>query len=301
MWKKCDGPRVEVLTKKLVDEWVGMTPCPDDRPLKKHRMDAHRQSLKEEKLRSPEWAYALCRGNMYRVNGKHTSNVLQSEWDSIKDKEICVVITGYDCDTLEDLADLYATFDNKVQTRTASEVYNVFKGSRSDLCEIPLKIVTLSIQGLSYNLWEEGASRHNAAEKAQLLMQYPSFAAFLYEIFGNRTGKAGYLTSVNHMYRMPVVAAMARTWFKRPEKAKLFWELVRDSSSPDNKAPDRVLAMWLLSHTVTAPTGNRTFKKGSLSTPKEMMTRCIHAWNAWIRQEVTSLRYSPENPIPKAV
>jgi hypothetical protein len=51
---------------------------------------------------------------------------------------------------------------------------------------------------------------------------------------------------------------------------------------------------------VSEPQRRKPNVKEAIAGRREMMAKCIHAWNAWRRDERTALKYFKDAPIPKA-
>lgn len=290
MWRQTEGPKVTKVTKTLATTWSEMKPCPHDRPLRQARVDSHRQSVREGTFRTCEWAWVKCLATQetYRINGKHTSHAFVAEWDTISKKPVSVIISGFEADTLEDVAKLYCTFDSKTAARTANDVYRIYAAAHPELADLPSRTVNLGISGLAYNLWMDNVASHTPEDRAELAIQHHQFIVWLQTMLGVTDNKC--------IRRGPTVAAMARTWFKSPEDSAEFWSKVRDASGPDRATPDRILNKYLERHAVRSGMGAQSAK--DQVHPREMFIKCLHAWNAWRRNESTALRYNPNNPVP---
>lgn len=107
-WKLISRPKTQKVTKALAKQFAEMDAAPHDRPLSERRLQVYTRLLNEGQFRPVAWTLATCRetGGTYRINGKHTS-VMLSNLEDIP--EFYVTIEEYSCDTLEDVARLYAT------------------------------------------------------------------------------------------------------------------------------------------------------------------------------------------------
>lgn len=288
MWKLIDKPKTQKVTKKLATEFAEMDPAPHDRPLSERRLNVYRKLLTDGAFRPVTWASALCveTGGVYRVNGKHTSVLLSS----LKElPEFYVVIEEYECDTLEDVAKLYATFDSKMQSRTTSDINASFAATVPELAEIGSRCVCLAVSGMSYHLGTYTTSQ--PAERAELMLEYTDFVVWLSEIFYYESEES----SGKHIRKQPVVAAMFGCWLKSKSAATDFWKAVRNETGPKPDCPDRKLASYLLRTTVNRGQGSRNSRHADI---REVYVKSIHAWNAWRKGEPTALRYMPEADIP---
>ena len=95
-----------------------MDGCPHDRPMNDRRIAYLDSALREGQWRPPHWATAYCKADKktYRVNGKHSSTVL-SLANGHFPKGTGIIFEHYECDTLEDMAKLYASFDRRESAR----------------------------------------------------------------------------------------------------------------------------------------------------------------------------------------
>lgn len=290
-WKMAEKPKTVKVTRALVDEFFNMTPAPGDRQLKDVRASRIRHLLMTGQYRTGEFASAHCleTGETYRVNGKHTSAVLAS-LNGDMPKEVWVIVERFVCDTLDDVARLYATFDARDSLRTTGDINRSFAGGHEELAHISSRIIYACATGLSYEKWEDGYTRVRPEDRAALLIENCAFVTWYHSLVPS------WNQSVAHVCRGAVVAAMVRTYFKSQRAATEFWELVRDGSGSNHKSADRILNKFLLTHAVSR--GTLTTKQDS--SRRAMYVKCLHAWNAWRKSVPTDLKYYPKAETPKA-
>ena len=276
-------------TAEEAKKYRDMTPCPGDRALNRNRVNKLRRQVAEGKFHGGEWAVCLCKqtGLWYRVNGKHTATVL-ADLDRVPDG-VTVTLKQFEADTLADLAILYSTYDTS--SRNNYDLNRAFQANHEVLAPLSPKIVNLSISGLSWHFYESMHATKNPQEKAELLYQHADFAVWANRFRDQR--------GCFHLLRVPVFAAMARTWLKDSKAADRFWDLVRYESGPVFTSPDRKLAAWLKS--IYLRVDRWTKAKQRPAEDKEIMVKCLHAWNAWRENRDTDLRYYRDKPIPGAV
>lgn len=300
-WKLIDRPKTVLVTKKLAKQFAEMEPAPHDRPLSERRLAVYANLLNQNKFRPVTWASAICEetGDVYRVNGKHTS-ILMAGLE--KTPEFYVTLEEYECPTLEDVAQLYATFDSAMQSRTARDIYLSFAGTVTELKDVSAKYIHVAVAGISYA--KMGADMYGAsqpAERAEMLLEYPQFVLWMAEIFaGAASNKEMGITTKSklkcaHMIRQPVVAAMFASWEKAKGDATKFWMAVRDESGPTNTSPDRKLSRFLLTIGMSER-ANRS--RAKVVGMREIYVKCLHAWNAWRKGETTNLNYYALAKIP---
>lgn len=294
-WELRGTPKTIKVTKKLATEWAELPTIQEDRPISERRLDVYRRALKEGTFRPVTWAKAYCQetDQEYRVNGKHTSRLLSSV--DLKDYgDQYVVIEEYDCETIEDVAKLYATFDSRVQLRTASDINRSFAASIPELADVKTKVINVCVGGLAMAANPSQPTIGTAAEKAERLFDHSEFVLFVSGLLG------GERVSTRHLLRGPVVAAMATTYWKAKGPAAEFWTAVRDETGTKPSLPDRKLAKLLTTSGIGLGLGTR--KPGRLQmTQRECYVKCIHAWNAWRRSESTDLKYYADAKIPAAI
>jgi hypothetical protein len=306
-WSLIDRPKTMKINKTLAEKYAEMEPAPHDRPLSERRLQIYERLFREGQFRPVTWASAYCKetGGLYRVNGKHTSILLANMTDL---PEFYVTVESYECDTLADVAALYATFDSRTQSRTAQDIYRSFAGTSSKLASISSRVISCCASG--FNMWENRSGYEvkyhgDAVEKAERLLEHEEVVVWVNDLLscerekmGGACTKIGRLES-KHLARAPVVGAMFGTYLKYLKGATEFWTLVRDESGPINTTPDRKLARYL--HQINVKSGGVILganPKGTRAEPREVIVKCIHAWNAWRGDQSTELRYYPNADIP---
>lgn len=298
MWKMSttEKPKTMLATKGLIKEFVEMDPVPYDRPLSERRIQVYRRILAAGEFRPVTWASVLCYevNQTMRVNGKHTATML-STMNPVP--EFYVTVERYVCDTLQDAANLYNTFDSKMATRTTNDINWAFAATIPELKDTPKRLVNHAVAAAAYKRWGDKAKDVPAAERAEELMDHYPFVLWLHEVLGAGTG-GGNVTG-KHLFKQPVVNAMLATYDRLPQKSKEFWESVKLESDPDRDAPTRVLARYLIRATLSGGSGSNARAAGKkLADPREVYVKCVHAWNAWRRGEGTALNYHANAPIP---
>jgi hypothetical protein len=291
-WKLIRSPKTVKLTKQFAKEFSEMDPAPHDRPLSPRRISVYQKLLDSGAFRPVTWASAACTetGGKYRVNGKHTSTMF-AELDKLP--EFFVTLEEYQCDSLEDVARLYATFDSKMMSRTTRDINLSFAATIPELAEVPSSIVNLSVAGISYAKWGQDTYNHQPAERAECLLDHPLFITWLSELL---TGGAISMKQKMGLVRMPVAAAIYTTYNKAKGAALEFWSSVRDETGHSPSTPDRKLARYLATTGLIG--GDRAKRTKAVSGNREIFVKCIHAWNAWRKGELTNLNYHATAKIP---
>lgn len=298
MWNLKNAPKSHRVTNKLASEFAEMEAVNIDRPLSERRLQVYERMVRAGGFRPVTWAKAYCleTDQWYRVNGKHTST-LYSRLNLKEVPEQTVIVEEYDCETLSDVAQLYATFDSKTMTRTAGDINHSFAVTIPELKDIERGLINLLVAALDYeetpSLSGSSGSGKTAAEKAEKLFDNVEVCQWVVSLIPNRGGSG----KVGPLCRAPVVAAMIGTYRKAKADATRFWLAVINETGTSPTMPDRKLAKWL---------GTMRVNHGSRSTTplrfkaqaKEFYVKCIHAWNAWRKDEATNLQYHTDKPIP---
>lgn len=286
-WNLVGTPKTLRVTNKLAEQYVSMEAAPDDRPLSELRLRVYEKQAKEGAFRPVTWASAYCKetGGTYRVNGKHTSTLFAC-LDPLP--ELYAVLEVYSCDSLEDVARLYSTFDSKMQSRTVADINRSFAACVPQLSEISSKIINICVPAICYARVQDNYKTIQPAERAEELLLHHDFVVWVQGMLGRDK------RSCRHMLRMAVIAAMFATYQKHPKVASNFWSQVRDESGTTPDLPDRKLSRFLLTSGLIRK--DRTRK---LIVPsREFFVKSLHAWNAWKKDERSSLAYHAKAPIP---
>jgi hypothetical protein len=293
-WKMVGEPKVRRVTRTLSDEFSQMTPAPNDRHIGPTRSSIIRRAFDMKRFRTCEWASAYCAETKqtYRVNGKHTSTILSSMNGEFP-KDLSVIVEHYHCDTLEDVASLYATFDIRACGRSTGDINRSYAASVPELANLTGRIINLAVTGISYALWEETYCQHPPEDRAQLAVANKEFVVWLDEIMGSANA-----APYKHLRRSPVVAVMFMSYKKSKAAATEFWTAVRDETGAKPDLPDRRLAKLLLTGALHHRKADPS-KKSILS--REMLVKCIHYWNAWRRKETTTAPYYADAKTPAPV
>lgn len=302
MWNLKGTPKTFRVTTKLATEFAEMDAVNIDRPLSERRLQVYERMVRAGGFRPVTWAKAYCleTDQHYRVNGKHTSTLLSRlDLKAVPDQH--VIIEEYDCETLADVAQLYATYDSKTMTRTAGDINHSFAVTIPEMKDMERGVVNLLVAALDYeqnpstNYGGGTAAGKTAAEKAEALFDNVEVCQWVTQIVPSRGGGSKH----SHLCRTPVVAAMMGTWRKSRADATKFWLAVTNETGPSPTLPDRKLARWLLQMKVGGGgRGGSDTPKRFKALPKEFYVKCVHAWNAWRKDETTNLQYYADKPIP---
>lgn len=282
-WSMVGKPTTQVADHQLVERFATMTRFGGDRPLNKTRCARLRSLLEEGRFRTCAWAVCHCRadGKDYRVNGQHTSHVLAEFNGSLP--AVFVTVERYEADTIEDVAELFGSFDPGWSNRTTSDTNNAYASSCKELEGIPSRIINLAASGLVSKMFKFTGTQANQDVRGKLLIKNAGFVRWLngLEINSNTYGS---------LRRAAPAAAMFACYQVDPSAATEFWLEVKTASAPVATAPSRVLEKFL--STAKARIGDR-----------EMYAKSIYAWNAFRRgqKELKCLKFNSDAPLPEAI
>lgn len=292
------GPKVEVLSAGRLQEFLDMRPMPNDRPLSDNRLRHLRTEFEGGRLHALLWSFAQLNGDSvkYRVNGKHTSHVLSNHPELWKDRNIKIVIEGFECANEREMAELYATYDSRASARTVNDVYHAMISSNPAFKGIPVRTLRQAIIGMALWMTRNEAGLYgskDARERACGLLDEPAFGLWLHDMRQKRNTHEYYW-----IWRGGVVAAMYATWTKSHQAATTWWNVVIDGCDPDPASPSRILQKWLMQHAVGMGRGSSTGKP-KVDT-REVIAKCVHAWNADREGKSTDMKYYRNAPLPAA-
>ena len=233
-------------------------------------------------------------GVMYRLNGQHTCSARREFLDDPSMSREVKLLT-YEVKSVEDLRNLYATFDQHGR-RTRGHVVIAQLVGFQGWTSVSKQMINLVSQGYPLWKWEDLTQRksHDTREVAYLLKTDNleigvKVGKFLTEKAG---GKDGALVR-----RAPVIAAMFGTWSKSAAASDEFWTSVIEGVGFTKNDARNKLRAELLSASVG--NGGRTSGKKNISQ-EEMFRLCLHAWNAWRAGEERSvLKAAAKGPRPK--
>ena len=300
-WKLRGSPKTVRITSKLAKEWSEMSSASVDRPLSERRLGVYRAMLDKGEFRPVLWSKAWCKEieEWERVNGKHTSTLFASV-DLSKYQEVYAVIEEYDCETIEDVAKLYSTFDSATQSRNTGDINRSFASTDPDLKVMEQKAINLFVSAIAYSknpTVSSGANQSTVMERAEAMLDNVPFCIWANEMMYGE----GMTKKSSHMRRQPVVGAMFSTYNKSKSAATEFWTAVRDETGATPDLPDRKLARFLLQMKLAVSGSSAGIPKRFRLTPKEFYVKSIKAWNSWRKKEPTDLKYFAEAKIPSPV
>jgi len=281
-------PEVILITREAANHIATMPMIdPDKKRLSDFRVSLYVKMIESGAMRVVSWATAKCieTGETYRVNGQHSSSAyLQA---SKIPAGSYAIREHYVCDTIEDVAHLWHTFDSQVSVRTNREIVNAFASTNARMSGIGTNVLMLCAGAIqcakdSGYTMPSKLRRVTTADRAEALLKESDFVQWIDERFSIRSSP--------HVMRTGPVASMFMTWQKCQRDANTFWTEVRDESNPDNQSASRRVAKWL--------TQMYARKKSNPSIVREQYIRCLLWWNAFRKNTSTDFRYTASSKTP---
>lgn len=272
--------KVVPLTHELAVEFATMDASIGERPIRKLRYEFLKSRVESNQFYPPRWAVAWIGGRKVRVNGQHSSKVL-ADANGHFPKNLKVIIDEFQCDDTDDLSELFSQFDNKVSSRSNTDIVGAHSKTVKSIADIKTSYISRMLDGMSYHLTGGFAeSRPTIEERARLVHTYDSYIKNFWDFT-----KARWVGG-----RVGIHGAMFATYSASNSEAFTFWNLVMSESHPDADHPSRTLAKWL----------QESHHKKENWTARAVYSKCVHAWNAFRGGTTTHLRYYENAPLPVA-
>ena len=268
---------VKPVTKELVAQFRGMKASPTERELNPLRVRHLREKADAGQLVTFQWAIARHKGQDYRVNGQHSSTMLDELAQATNGafpSDLKAHLDTYEVDDEGELAILFRQFDDRKSGRTPSDVAGAYQGLNASLRDVPRASAKLAIEGVSwYRRHILGVNKNLSGD--DIYVQFAeqgleSFVIWIGDIFTIKTPE---------MKRKEIVAAMYACFSEANEhEARNFWsEVARGGKEYEDNHPTTVLDAWLKK--IKEDT-DRDIKGG------DFYQGSIYAWNAY-REERT--------------
>jgi hypothetical protein len=284
------------MTTDAAWKFYRMKAVPNERHLNQNRIRRLRKKITEHGALPFRWGRAEVEetGEVFRVNGQHTSTMLVKDSAMITDKMV-VTIEDYLCETMKDLADLYSQIDSSESSRSAGDVNLSHAAVTDGLGNCNRRVINLCVTALSHEKWGDQYTRQPKEDRAALLDTAPEFVLFVDKLKKDITHEDWRVVG-----RGPVVMAILATWRKSRRAASEFWRLVARCDGPDAKSADRTLGKYLQRTGITTGRPKAARGIGRVEGPVVMYSRCVTAWNAWRQGKTTKLRVYEDKEPPKA-
>ena len=254
------------LDRALVQRFATMEPSITERPLDESRVDYLAARLTEGAAIPFNWAYATLKGKDRRVNGQHSSFMLDQVGDNLPEGLIAH-IDQYAVETEEDLVHIFRQIDARKSGRSPMDVANAYAAVVPELKDIPRDVLKLGAEGINwgYQTVDRLPAKKSDDRYSELTRpQNIEFLVWTGTIFSIKTPE---------LRLLPVVAAMYKTHGIDPEKANKFWSsTARGGDEYNEQDPARALDTWLR---------KLKDKHSTLDVrPAQIYQACIFCWNA---------------------
>ena len=298
-------PKFYKATKTLAAQFQALTGVPGDRGVKAKRKNVLMEAMRRGEFRGNEWCRVKCLENntVYRVNGNTSSSALLALLNDDKQPEFPefkVVVREYEADTLEGVARLYSTFDPAGSSRSKVEQIKAYAAGVDVMREFSSKSLSIITAGIAFAKEETAYRRLSAAVQGEMLVHNTQFAEWVNELLPSKKRGRNKADSeeknIDHMRRVPVIAAMYRTWQSDLPDATEFWTMVRDDCDLPKDSGVRKLFRFLKDHGIGAAGKDSSAKVAD----REMYIKCLLAWNSWRNgEETVRLQYHKDAPTPE--
>lgn len=226
-------------------------------------------------------------GTELLMNGQHCCHMVIETGQAVE----CSVERFF-CQTDGDLSTLYSQFDTGVAVRTIGDQLHAWVQG-TELAQFPLRCVRAVTEALAMLEHEDSARvSWNQEERWEALYANADLVPIIYQLVFR--GASAMSRSEGFILRSPVLAAMILTLRKNQPVALEFWAQVRDGEMLSRTSPAYRLREWLKSHSLN------TMGRGgqARASRREMLVRCLQAWNAHRSGKSTTLRYASAAPLP---
>lgn len=224
-------------------------------------------------------------GKFVLMNGQHQLTGVISVGKKIK-----VNLEKWECEDAEDAALLYRKFDNGGM-RSLQNMLTPEAGALG--VTWPIRVSNLVISAAAI---KEGKRHDDKQFKIELLSKYLSFGKFLNDLlYSHEKG-----IETRHLRRISVIYPVLMGFEKSHEDCKRFWTAIRDGENLKSSMPEYKLRQYLLTVSVGVGRGS-SGSQFKIVSEHEIVSKCIHAWNAFRKGQPTDLKYYSSSPIPKAI
>lgn len=246
------------LDEAKVKEMESLNAVPGERELKRTRLNFIETLLCNGEFNRCEWARCKCKEDKknYRVNGQHTTTqlraLLNGEIEATFPEGVPVVMSWWECDSKDDLPDVFNQFDNHRSTRSAEDKLGIYLAQHKDMIGIDKKLVNQILAGVDWarkhidslsELFGE-IDINDAHERGRLLVidKVREFAALLHEYSGapfrewiSRTGIIARLFDLFIDNADSAELAVQQIFFEVGDDAKKFTQIVRSQMTKTGK------------------------------------------------------------------
>jgi hypothetical protein len=256
------------LTEDEVEQFRKLPATATERELKEGRVEHLNEKAEHGLLVTFHWVTAQLNGEVRRMNGQHSSIMLEKRIvKGTFPANLKVHREHFEVDDGEALALLFRQFDDRASGRSPLDISGVYQGLHPELAEVKRKIGKLVLDGYAWY--------YRVVEKAPMPIGDDVYGLFnnsgLYPLI--KWLDALFAVKSKEMQYNQVVAAIVGTYMVNESAARTFWQdVVRLSENEDESTPQSVLSDWLLK-----------IQAGKIDrpAPANVYQGCIYAWNAY--------------------
>ena len=291
-----------VMWKELQPELISLTPEAAEQHQARPHLDGDRDvestsgrkrikwldaKVQNEQFFTPRWVLAFYDGKWWRIDGGHSSKMLVSCNGHFPHGKF-VNVLRFECETLEDLTDLYNQFDSYRSRRTMADKAKASASIHDNIKDVRPTWITRAISGIVFYANDAAPTKMDEDDRIAYIHSDPDFIRWSLEYVRHR-----------HLSSNGPVAAMYRAFAADEDQATEFWSAVRDKTATTPEHPTRILAEYLGE---CASVAMKTSPRSKIFySPRARYVKCIHAWNAWQHGTTTDLKYHHRADIPKMV
>lgn len=259
------------LTPDVLKEFRGLDASATERELDKTRVKYLNDKVIDGLAVSFRWATAKLNGKTIRINGQHSSIMLEQMLSTLGQMPpgLKVLREHFEVRDLDSVALLFQQYDARGSSRDVADIAGVYQAIHDELNEIPRPIGRLAIEAY---VWFQ--------RSVQQLPNIP-VGDGVYTLFGDH-GLYPYIKWLAELHTVKtkelknkaVMAAAFGTFETNERGARDFWDSVSRGGDPDEEdQPESVLDKWLIE--MTDPK-----KRPDGFGVKNLYQGCVYAWNA---------------------
>ncbi len=269
---------ITMVTGALAEQFLTKNNYPGQRPKRPRIVEQFKRKMRENKFLPKTAHIVLGRlGNTeYLMNGQHVCTAIVEE-----STKISCIVQKYKCETREDLADLFQSYDRHLQRTLRDLIHSETDGLKKP--EWTLRLTSLFVTGL-VSLYGLDSPTNGEKGRSVKDMKLEKLGEHIVECDHVHSILKGYEKQSRHLLRAAVCHAMILSFQKKPQIARRFWIEVRDGGYDGETlaitSPTHLLRDFLKDHVVQGSGfGDNIAKKGISS--RQMTATCILHWNAY--------------------
>lgn len=264
------GSETKEITHDLAAEFSTMSASITERDLDKGRMDYLKGVILGGTALPFMWARAKVTetGDVYRVNGHHSSTLLAG-LNGEMPSGLIAVISDFEVATTKDLPWLFRQFDPRQSARTPAEISGAYQMAVPELQNVKRIAGQKAIKGVAWYERKIFGRNVPVGDDVYTLFNVPAYHDFILmvdRIYSEKTPE----------FTPPVLGAAYCTFEKSQAQSEEFWtDVARQGGDNDERHPTTVLDAELLNLRAIQKSRQRVVKE------MEVYRACAVAWNAF--------------------